>query len=155
MQNMTRRQWLARVGGAVVIPSFLSSCRPDISRNVGAIGQRLSDAYCPVEKNGCVACDNCMPCPYGIDIPANLIFVDRAADDGYLPAALDSPDFAEKGLEFLARYENKIPDAAQTQKCIGCGECLGTCPVEIDIPEQMSVITALTDVLRDLRCQQL
>lgn len=155
MQNMTRRQWLFRVGGAVVVPSLLSSCRPGISSDVDEVGERLSQAYVPLKPNDCVACDNCMPCPYGIDIPSNLIFSDRAIQDGYMPGALDGEDFAVKGKRFLELYEDRIPNKAQTQRCIGCGECLGTCPVGIDIPDQMSKITALTDVLRDLRCQQL
>lgn len=96
-----------------------------------------------------------MPCPYGIDIPTNLIFVDRARESGYLPGALSDASFAEKGREFLSRYEAAVPDLAQTQRCISCGECFGICPVGINIPLQMSKITALTDVLRDLRCKQL
>ena len=155
MQKITRRQWLIRVGGAALAPAVFSSCRPDISRDVESVGGRLASAYVPVKPNGCIACDNCMPCPYGIDIPSNLIFVDRAAEESYLPGDLDDPDFAQKGTKFLSRYEDAIPDAAQTQRCIACGECLGTCPVGIDIPRQMSVITSLTDILRDLRCQQL
>ncbi len=155
MQQMTRRQWLFRVGSAAFVPAFLSSCRPEISRDVEAVGKRFADAYTPVKTNGCVACDNCMPCPYNIDIPSNLLFVDRAHEEDWLPGALDDPDFSEKGTKFLARYEDSIPDVAQTQRCISCGECIGTCPVGINIPEQMSEITALTDVLRDLRCQQL
>ncbi|MCM1076816.1 MAG: hypothetical protein NC411_05605 [Bacteroides sp.] len=155
MQNLTRRQWLTRVGGAVLLPSFMSSCRPGISRDVSLIGSRLAEAYKPLEQNGCVACDNCMPCPYGIDIPSNLIFVDRAKDDGYLPGEIDSVDFAEKGQRFLSLYEDSIENRKQTQCCINCGECLGTCPVKIDIPQQMTMITALTDILRDLRCKQM
>lgn len=137
------------------MPAFLSSCRPDISRRVSVVGKRLSEAYRPLGRNDCLDCDNCMPCPYGINIPANLIFVDRALESGYLPGNLDDADFAEKGREFLSRYEASIPNPAQSQRCIDCGDCLGTCPVDIDIPAMMSKITALTDVLRDLRCRQL
>lgn len=155
MQNITRRQWLIRMGGMALAPAVLTSCRPDISSNVESVGSRLASAYTPVKSNGCVACDNCMPCPYGIDIPSNLIFVDHAVEEDYLPGALDDKDFAEKGTKFLTRYEDAIPDLAQTQRCISCDECLGTCPVGIDIPKQMTVITALTDILRDLRCRQL
>lgn len=152
---MTRRQWLIRAGGAVLVPSLLSSCRPAARHVVGQVGMRLADAYTPLTRNDCVACDNCMPCPYGIDIPSNLIFVDKAVADGYMPGGLDEPDFAEKGKDFLIRYEAAMPDAAQSQHCISCGECLGTCPVDIKIPEQLQKLTGLTDVLRDLRCRQL
>lgn len=155
MQKMNRRQWLLRAGAATVMPAVLSSCRPDISRNVKSVSPRLANVYEPLEETGCVACDNCMPCPYGIDIPSNLLFVDHTLYDGLLPGALDDSDFAEKGLKFLAKYENKIPDKAQSQRCIECGECLAVCPSKINIPLLMSKITALTDVLRSLRCRQL
>ncbi|MCM1354956.1 MAG: hypothetical protein NC212_00950 [Staphylococcus sp.] len=152
---MTRRQWLLRAGGALLVPSVLSSCRPDISRDVRSVGERLASAYHPLSEIDCVACDNCMPCPYGIDIPSNFIFVDRALREGAMPGALDDPDFAEKGRKFLLDYEDKFPDKVQSQHCISCGQCVPTCPVKINIPQQMSNITALTDVLRDLRCQQI
>lgn len=155
MQTMTRRQWLIRAGGAAIVPSLLSSCRPAVSRHVEPVGARLADAYDPLTRNDCVACDNCMPCPYGIDIPTNLIFIDKAISDGYMPGKLDEPDFADKGARFLTRYEAAMPDAAQSQHCISCGECLGTCPVDIRIPEQLQKLTGLTDVLRDLRCRQM
>lgn len=155
MQTLTRRQWLIRAGGAIFVPALMSSCRPDISRRVSVVGKRLSAVYVPLKRNGCLDCDNCMPCPYGINIPSNLIFVDMALERAWLPGNLDDADFAEKGREFLSRYEASVPNRAQSQCCIDCGECLGTCPVDIDIPDQMSKITALTDILRDLRCRQL
>lgn len=154
MQKISRRQWLLRVGGAMIVPAFVSSCRPTVSDRVAVIGERLSTAYKPVLRNDCVGCDNCMPCPYGIDIPSNLLFADRAIADGFMPAELDSPGFPVTGNRFLTLYEAEIPDKAQSQRCISCGECVPMCPVGIDIPMRLSEITALTDVLRDLRCQQ-
>lgn len=152
MDKITRRQWLCRVGSAALGAVAFSSCRPGIPESTGSMSSRLRDAYVPIDEIGCIACGNCMPCPYGIDIPSNLLFVDKAGRKGYLPAGLMDPDFEEKGSEFLVRYEAEIPDKAQSQRCISCGKCLGVCPEQIEIPERMSQITALTDVLRDLRC---
>lgn len=152
MDGITRRQWLFRVGSAALGSVVLSSCRPSLSKHRADIPSNLADAYSPIDEIGCIACDNCMPCPYGIDIPSNLLFVDEARRKGYLPGEISDSDFAEKGREFLSRYEDAIPDNKQSQKCISCGECLGTCPEDIDIPSRMAQITALTDVLRDLRC---
>ena len=152
MDGITRRQWLFRVGSAALGSVVLSSCRPALSERRVDIPSNLADAYSPIGEIGCIACDNCMPCPYGIDIPSNLLFVDEARRKGYLPGEISDRDFAEKGKDFLSRYEAAFPDKAQSQKCIACGECLGSCPESIKIPERMSQITALTDVLRDLRC---
>lgn len=153
MQRMNRRQWLSRVGSVALGSAALSSCgRPEATREVEIVDPRVADAYEPISQIDCVACDNCMPCPYGINIPDNLIFVDQARYRGYLPGKIDDPDFASKADLFFDRFRNQIPDSAQAQHCISCGECLPMCPDHIDIPLRMAQITALTDLVRNLRC---
>lgn len=150
---MNRREWLARVGGLALGSAAVSSCaRPGSVAEVGIVSPRVADAYEPISQIDCVACDNCMPCPYGINIPDNLIFVDQARFRGYLPGALDEPDFASKAALFFDRFQNSIPDPEQAQHCIDCGQCLPLCPDRIDIPRRMAQITALTDLIRNLRC---
>lgn len=153
MDGISRRQWLFRVGSAALGSVVLSSCRPETAVRVDELSARIADDYTPFSEDiGCIACDNCMPCPYGIDIPSNLLFIDEAGRRGYLPGELSNSSFPEKGAEFLSRYEAAVPDPAQSQKCISCGVCLGLCPERINIPKRMSQITALTDLLRTLRC---
>lgn len=150
---MNRRQWLGRVGSIALGSVAVTSCgRPEVTSEVEVVSPRIADAYEPISQIDCVACDNCMPCPYGINIPGNLIFVDQARYRGYLPGALDDPDFASKADTFFDRFQNSIPDPAQAQHCISCGQCLPMCPDHIDIPRRMAQITALTDLIRNLRC---
>ncbi len=150
---MNRRQWLGRVGSIALGSVAVTSCgRPEVTSEVEVVSPRIADAYEPISQIDCVACDNCMPCPYGINIPGNLIFVDQARYRGYLPGALDDPDFASKVDTFFDRFQNSIPDPAQAQHCISCGQCLPMCPDHIDIPRRMAQITALTDLIRNLRC---
>lgn len=150
---MNRREWLGRVGSIALGSVAVTSCgRPEVTSEVEVVSPRIADAYEPISQIDCVACDNCMPCPYGINIPGNLIFVDQARYRGYLPGALDDPDFASKADTFFDRFQNSIPDPAQAQHCISCGQCLPMCPDHIDIPRRMAQITALTDLIRNLRC---
>lgn len=150
---MNRRQWLGRVGSIALGSVAVTSCgRPEVTSEVEVVSSRIADAYEPISQIDCVACDNCMPCPYGINIPGNLIFVDQARYRGYLPGDLDDPDFASKADTFFDRFQNSIPDPAQAQHCISCGQCLPMCPDHIDIPRRMAQITALTDLIRNLRC---
>lgn len=150
---MNRRQWLGRVGSIALGSVAVTSCgRPEVTSEVEVVSPRIADAYEPISQIDCVACDNCMPCPYGINIPGNLIFVDQARYRGYLPGDLDDPDFASKADTFFDRFQNSIPDPAQAQHCISCGQCLPMCPDHIDIPRRMAQITALTDLIRNLRC---
>lgn len=150
---MNRRQWLGRVGSIALGSVAVTSCgRPEVTSEVEVVSPRIADAYEPISQIDCVACDNCMPCPYGINIPGNLIFVDQARFRGYLPGSLDDPDFASKADTFFDRFQNSIPDPAQAQHCISCGQCLPMCPDHIDIPRRMAQITALTDLIRNLRC---
>lgn len=151
-EEISRREWLKRVGGTALGSFAFMSCSPDISREINELPERFTDRYEKISDIGCIGCENCMPCPYGLDIPANMLFVDEARRKGYLPGRISDKDFALKGKKFLTIFEAQIPDRMQSQKCIRCGECLGTCPVDIEIPDRMSQITALTDILRNLRC---
>lgn len=152
MQRMNRRQWLVRVGGVAFGSLTLGSCGHQRSVEAVVVSPRVAGAYEPISQIDCVACDNCMPCPYGINIPDNLIFVDQARYKGFLPGELDDPDFSEKADVFFDRFQAEIPDKAQAQHCISCGQCLPMCPDHIEIPRRMAQITALTDLVRNLRC---
>lgn len=151
MARMNRRQWLIRAGSLPLLSTALTGCREEAKRPAVFIGSRLTASYEPLSPNGCTDCENCMPCPYGIDIPGNLTFVDGARAEGFLPDKIDDDDFASKGRIFLRYFESRLSDPAQSQHCIGCDECLGTCPVGIAIPDRLAEISALTDVLRDIR----
>lgn len=153
MADLSRREWFKRIGVAATAIS-LASCQRHVARNVDFVSERLIKAYSPLGEIGCIGCENCMPCPYGIDIPSNLLFIDEAMRKDYLPGSPSEADFEAKGAEFLKKFEDKIPDSSQSQKCIGCGKCLGVCPMDIEIPDRLSDITALTDLLRNLRCQE-
>ncbi len=88
----------------------------------------------------CTTCAYCMPCPYGVDIPGNFAYYNKAVNDHILP--LPDPtaaDYAERKQLFIDGYQQALPDEkAWAKKCQDCEECLSKCPQQIRIPNQMA-----------------
>ncbi len=78
-----------------------------------------------LSKVDCTSCNYCMPCPHGVNIPANFrIFNSHSMyqQDGHTKWA----------------YGNLEKSLASADLCIECGECLSKCPQFIEIPTQLS-----------------
>jgi predicted aldo/keto reductase-like oxidoreductase len=71
-----------------------------------------------------------MPCPNGLQIPANFDFFNYAH-------LFD--DLA--GARF--KYQVFLKEEQRSSACIACGICEGLCPQQIAISEQMAKVTAL------------
>ncbi|ONI46896.1 hypothetical protein AN643_01005, partial [Candidatus Epulonipiscioides saccharophilum] len=65
----------------------------------------------------CTACQYCMPCPVGVDIPTCFLKFNTAKVFG------------------RASYK-AIPEDKRANNCISCGKCLQMCPQQINIPEK-------------------
>ena len=80
----------------------------------------------------CTTCGYCMPCPYGVDIPANFAYYNEAVNGHVLP---------DDTAAFVEGYRKALPDEATwARACQDCEECLTKCPQQIRIPNQMSRI---------------
>ena len=90
----------------------------------------------------CTACEYCMPCPYGVDIPGNFSYYNEAVREKILPlpAPTDS-DYAERQQAFVDGFRKALPKAETwARACQDCEECLTKCPQQIRIPNQMARI---------------
>lgn len=98
----------------------------------------------------CTTCEYCMPCPYGVNIPANFAFYNEAVTDHLLPLpAPTDASYAERQQQFVERYRKALPDAnTWARACQDCEECLPKCPQQIRIPNQMSRIVETLRVRR-------
>ena len=111
---------------------------------------RIADKMSGLPTIGCTTCAYCMPCKYGVDIPGNFAFYNKAVSEGRLPLPDSSaPDFEEKRVAYLEAYRAAIPAAARANKCQDCGECLTKCPQQLPIPTNMSKLVEMTRKKRD------
>ena len=90
----------------------------------------------------CTTCEYCMPCPYGVNIPANFAYYNEAVTEHILPLPdSKAADFAQRKEQFLEGYRKALPDEKTwARACQDCGECLSKCPQQIRIPNQMARI---------------
>ena len=106
--------------------------------------EQIADGLAGIPVIPCTTCAYCMPCPYGVDIPANFTFYNDAVNDHRLPLPdTSAADYAEKKAKIIADYEKAIPSEARANHCIDCEACLSKCPQQIRIPNQMARLTQL------------
>lgn len=96
----------------------------------------------------CTACQYCMPCPYGLDIPSIFAHYNKSINEGNVATAPDDPDYPRARRAFLASYERAVPRLRQAARCIGCNQCSPHCPQQIDIPGRLQSIDAYVEQLR-------
>lgn len=99
----------------------------------------------------CTDCKYCMPCPYGLDIPAIFAHYNKCVNEGNVPESLQDPNYAKARKAFLVGYDRSVPKLRQASHCIGCGVCSPHCPQGIKIPKQMTRIDAFVEKLKQNR----
>ena len=84
-----------------------------------AIVKKVADTLHSRTKNGCTGCAYCMPCPFGVDIPANFKYWNNrfVYDDEKL---------------FKGKYQ-KMDVKAKAINCKECGACEKMCPQQLPI----------------------
>lgn len=96
----------------------------------------------------CNDCKYCMPCPYGIDIPAILLHYNKCVNQGNVAESSQSQNYAEARRAFLIGYDRSVPKLRQASHCIGCKQCVPHCPQSIDIPTELHRIDQYVEALK-------
>lgn len=96
----------------------------------------------------CNDCKYCMPCPYGIDIPAILVHYNKCVNEGNVPENTESANYKEARRAFLVGYDRSVPRLRQASHCIGCNQCSPHCPQSIDIPQELHRIDEFVEKLK-------
>lgn len=99
----------------------------------------------------CNDCKYCMPCPYGIDIPAVLLHYNKCVNEGNVAASSQDENYRRARRAFLVGYDRSVPRLRQADHCIGCSQCVHHCPQSIDIPKEMQRIDRFVEDLKQGR----
>ncbi len=98
-----------------------------------AIVQDVADTLNSRMRNACTDCRYCLPCPAGVNIPANFDRWNRYAVYGDKENA-------------IARWAD-FKDEEKAHNCIGCGACEMKCPQKINIRQDLKRLQAEMDSL--------
>ena len=96
----------------------------------------------------CNDCKYCMPCPYGLDIPAILLHYNKCINEGNVPASSHDENYRKARRAFLIGYDRSVPKLRQANHCIGCGQCVSHCPQSINIPKELHRIDRFVEELK-------
>lgn len=96
----------------------------------------------------CNDCKYCMPCPYGLDIPAILTHYNKCVNKGNVPESQQAKNYQEARRRFLIGYDRSVPRLRQADHCIGCRKCVSHCPQSIDIPKELHRIDDFVEKLK-------
>ena len=96
----------------------------------------------------CNDCKYCMPCPYGIDIPAILLHYNKCVNEGNIPEDQQDENYRKARRAFLVGYDRSVPKLRQANHCIGCNQCSKHCPQRINIPQQLHRIDRFVEELK-------
>lgn len=96
----------------------------------------------------CNECQYCMPCPFGLNIPAIFSHYNKCVNQGQIPEGPQSEGYAKARRAFLVGYDRSVPKLRQASHCVGCAKCVEHCPQKIDIPGEMMRIDAVVEKLK-------
>ncbi len=78
-------------------------------------------------QNGCTGCRYCMPCPAGVDIPANF-------------KAWNTYHMYQNYNVAKWQWETEIGEKGQAKNCVKCGKCEAHCPQKLSIREDLEKV---------------
>jgi len=96
----------------------------------------------------CNDCKYCMPCPYGIDIPAILLHYNKSVNAGEVAESINDEGYRKARRAYLVSYDRAVPKLRQASRCIGCNQCMSHCPQSINIPRELQKIDRYVENLK-------
>lgn len=96
----------------------------------------------------CTDCKYCMPCPYGLDIPAIFAHYNKCVNEGNVVSSTGNDNYRKARKAFLIGYDRSVPKLRQASHCIKCGACVSHCPQKIRIPRELERIDKYVEDLK-------
>ena len=103
---------------------------------------KLAEIYRQKILVPCTACEYCMPCPAGVNIPRNFAILNNVSleDDGFHRWQV------KRSYKKLAGSKEKLDKPnpnGNASMCVNCGKCLEKCPQHINIPAELVKVDAV------------
>ena len=112
---------------------------------------KIAEEFVELKTVPCTACNYCMPCPYGLNIPLIFDYYNKCVTEGKMPAGnREAHEYWEARKRFLIGYDRKVPGLRQASHCIGCNQCTPHCPQSIDIPNELHRIDDYVEQLKQM-----
>jgi len=99
----------------------------------------------------CTACQYCMPCPYGIDIPNIFSHYNKCLNEGNISEKRQDENYRKARQAFLVGYDRTVPKLRQANYCTNCKQCISLCPQKLDIPLELMRIDKYVEDLKQNR----
>ncbi len=129
--------------------NLLSYCplKP-VSKEEEAFLYDIAKEIVGLETIPCNDCKYCMPCPYGVNIPAIFVHYNKCKNEGTLPHDKQSPDYRKYRRQYLIGLDRVVPRERQADHCIQCGQCEPHCPQNIHIPQELEKLSGMIEELK-------
>ncbi len=130
--------------------NLLSYCPlvPLKEEGLRSLDKDIAERIVGLENIPCNDCKYCMPCPYGIDIPAIFVHYNKCKNEGRLPYGVGDAKYREHRRQYLVSLERVVPRERQPDHCIQCGQCEPLCPQNIRIPRELRRIDEMIENLK-------
>lgn len=92
------------------------------------LAEMAGEKYMEIMKIGCTGCGYCMPCPFGVNIPACFELY-----NGYHMFK----DKQHEKFMYISRLGGLLNKKSAASLCRNCGRCAKACPQHIDIPAEL------------------
>lgn len=92
----------------------------------------------------CTACQYCMPCPYGVNIPDNFALLNNYNQvNGRLRKFIERRNY-KKLVDSTKNVDLENPNG-NASICTQCMECVEKCPQNIQIPDELEKVHAILE----------
>ena len=112
------------------------------------LDKEIAQKIVGLENIPCNDCKYCMPCPYGIDIPAIFVHYNKCKNEGSLPMGAGDAEYRKHRRQYLISLDRVVPRDRQPDHCIQCGQCEPHCPQNIRIPRELRKIDEMIEQLK-------